>query len=330
MKIVKKILIVLASLLLIITVVGLLLPSQVHVERSVTIKRSPEMVYHYVLDQNNWNTWSPWYELDTTAVYVKEGPDAAVGSKLSWNSKNDEVGVGSMTIIEAVEPSLIKQELSFMEEGTAYGTFTFTPDGENTKMTWALDFETGYNPLLRIMGKFMDGMAGKHFESGLNKLKAKLESMSVWQVERTTVPAMHYLAIRDTADLNTIGTKIGMHYETIGQVMGKQKLEMAGAPFAIYYSESETNFDMDVAMPVKSPGKAEGNVKPGQIAAGNALVVHYYGAYDKSGTAHSAIHQYIQANNLNMRAAPMEVYITDPGMEPDTAKWLTDVVYLID
>ena len=31
------------------------------------------------------------------------------------------------------------------------------------------------NPLLRIIGKFMDGMVGKDFEKGLARLKSNLE-----------------------------------------------------------------------------------------------------------------------------------------------------------
>jgi hypothetical protein len=177
MKILKRILIVLAILLLVIAAIGLMLPSKVHVERKISINVQQERVFNYLNSLRNWNSWSPWYELDTTASYTYAGPESGKGAKLNWVSTNKDVGRGSMTFTESNSPSFIKQEINFMEEGTAIGTYALEPDGKATQLTWAFEFDTGFNPLLRILGKFMDGMVGKDFERGLNKLKSTLESM---------------------------------------------------------------------------------------------------------------------------------------------------------
>ena len=66
--------------------------------------------------------------------------------------------------------------------------------------------------------------------------------------------------------------------------MGKQGLNMAGAPSAFYYSESSTVFDMDIAIPVDKPGKADGQVKPGEVKAGKVAMVRFYGPYEKPAT----------------------------------------------
>ncbi|MBP6334037.1 MAG: SRPBCC family protein [Bacteroidia bacterium] len=183
MKILKRILLVLAILLFVVTAIGLLLPSRVYVERSVNINKPQEMVFNYVNTINNWNKWSPWFELDTTASYTQEGPSSGQGAKLIWISENKDVGKGSMTFVEVEAPNKIKQALNFMEEGVATGTYSLETAESGTKFTWSLEFDTGFNPLLRIMGKFMDGMVGKDFEKGLNKLKSILESMPEPQLE---------------------------------------------------------------------------------------------------------------------------------------------------
>ena len=183
MKILKRILMVLAILLLLVAAIGLMLPSQVHVERSQTINQPQEMVFNYVNIVKNWNTWSPWFELDTTASYTYAGPESGLGAKLSWVSANKDVGRGSMTYTEVNAPSLIKQDLSFMEEGVATGIYTFAPEDNGTKITWVFEFDTGFNPLLRILGKLMDGMVGKDFERGLNNLKTVLEAKPAIEIE---------------------------------------------------------------------------------------------------------------------------------------------------
>ncbi|MBK9523464.1 MAG: SRPBCC family protein [Bacteroidetes bacterium] len=335
MKIFKRILFIIAILLLLIAGIGLLLPSQVHVERSIDINKDQNSLFSFVSNYDNWNQWSPWYELDTATLYTFEGPHSGKGAILKWKSDNKNVGQGSMTITDLVAPELIKQDLNFMDEGISKSEYRFKPAATGTTVTWALDMEMGFNPLFRIIGKFMDGMVGKDFEKGLLKLKTITEAMpaesgSELKVEEVKIPSSHYLSVHDTATVATIGMTLGKNYGVIGEAMKKQNLEMAGSPFAFYFSESSVNFDLAAAIPVNKPGKADGNVQAGEIKAGNALLVRFFGPYELTAKAHTAIHEYIGAHNKKIIGAPWEVYVTDPGLEKDTAKWETDVYYPVE
>ncbi len=42
-----------------------------------------------------------------------------------------------------------------------------------------------------------------------------------------------------------------------------------------------------------------------------------------------AMDEYIQANKLEQLTPVIEEYITDPGAEPDSTKWLTKIVYFV-
>ena len=55
-----------------------------------------------------------------------------------------------------------------------------------------------------------------------------------------------------------------------------------------------------------------------------------FGPYELTAKAHTAIHEYIGAHNKKIIGAPWEVYVTDPGLEKDTAKWETDVYYPVE
>jgi len=180
MRIVKKILLVLAIMFVVIAAIGFIFfPSHVHVERSITINQKQDVVFNFVNDLDNWNSWSPWYLLDSTAKYKREGSESGAGSKLSWESEVKNVGKGSMKITESKPDSIIREELSFMEGGIANAYYSFSPDGNGTKVTWGFDTEAGANPLGRIIGGFMDGMIGGDFEAGLNRLKTITEAMVV-------------------------------------------------------------------------------------------------------------------------------------------------------
>ncbi len=39
---------------------------------------------------------------------------------------------------------------------------------------------------------------------------------------------------------------------------------------------------------------------------------------------------HLKANNLSLNQVVIEEYITDPGAEPDSTKWHTNVIYLVN
>ncbi len=333
MKIFMKILGAFAALVLIISAIGFIFfPSHIHVERSIIIDRDKSVIFNFLNELKNQPAWSPWHEKDPNTKYTFSNPSSGVGAEMKWDSPVKDVGQGSMKNIELIPDSLIKLELRFMDSGAANGSYTFSTEGKGTKVLWALDVEAGANPLFRIMGKFMDGMVGKDFEKGLIKLKAVQEALPVHPVstlEETVVSETNYLSIRGKADVTNIAAFLGKSYGLIGDEIGKQKLQMSGAPFAIYYTNSPTAWEIEAALPTATPGKSSGNIKAGKINAGNAICVHYFGNYNQSGKAHTMAHEYIATHNKTITGAPWEVYITDPGVEMDTLKWQTDVFYPI-
>lgn len=146
------------------------------VERSATIAAPPQEVFALLIDFHRWADWSPWEDMDPNADKTYTGADTGVGARYAW-SGNRKVGQGSMEITDAVEPSRIKIALEFLKPFKASNTttFTLTPEGEGTRVSWAM---TGRKTFMtRVIGVFksMDSMVGPDFEKGLAQLKAKAE-----------------------------------------------------------------------------------------------------------------------------------------------------------
>lgn len=327
MKILKRVLLGLAILLLLVSAVGLLFFSaHIEVNRSVTIKASSEAVFDYVNEIRNFNEWSPWYRMDTAAKYVFEGPAFGKGASMKWESDSANVGKGSMVYTESVPYSVIKQDLDFMDGGIAKSEYRFSLSDSGTVMTWHFAVDAGANPLLRIIGAFMDKMVGRDFDKGLARLKKILESAPVLKVQQVDFPEMHYLSVRAKADERSISSVLGQSYAQIMSVMQKQGLVFADAPFAIYHTPPPV-FDMEIGIPVVDPGKASGGVKPGNLGPCKAVMVRHFGAYEKTAEAHAVIDRHIKENGLTVIGSPWEMYVTDPATEKDTAKWETDIYY---
>ena len=330
MKILKKILLVLTILIVVLAIIGWMMPSSLHIERSMTMKAPTASIFNQVNVLKNWENWSPWKAMDPEMKITYNDIPSGNGASYSW--VGDKTGVGKVTLSDVKENESIVTLLNFEGEKDANSGFRFEKDGEETNVTWYFDSEVGANPFMRLFWKMGVGMMEDTFDSGLKALSEAAEKNPVavaptFKMEVKVMPASEYIFIHDTASLATIGQKLGMHYGTLMGVMQTQKLEQAGAPFAIYYSESETNWEMDACIPINKTAKKEGNIQLGKYAGGNMLVVSYMGPYEGTPAGHEAAETYIKTNNLEVIGAPWEKYVTDPMTEKDSTKWLTEICY---
>ena len=177
MRVLKKIGIGIAGLILVVSVVSLFFPTSVAVERDIMIAAPVSSVFPNVNQMESWQKWGdPWHEegMDFNKVIKGfEGPKAGIGSTVIYDQGD---GNGSVKIIESEENNRIKTLITFAVEGSANGEWKFEESQNNTKVTWRLNVNLGFNPVKRIMGNLM--FAGKVeplFEKGLSNLKKASE-----------------------------------------------------------------------------------------------------------------------------------------------------------
>ena len=328
MKILKKVLLVLVILIAVLAVIGWFMPSKIHIERSLTMKAPVESIFKQVNVVKNWEKWSPWRKMDPEMKVTYYDIAEGLGASYSW--VGEKSGEGLITFSEVKNNELIITDLDFKGEGKATGGFRFEPAAEGTKVTWYFDSEVGMNPFMRLFWKMGIGMMEDSFDQGLKAMSDEADKMPAapaFKMEVKVMPAVDYLFIHDTASVATIGAKLGAHYGALVGEITKQKLEQAGAPFAIYFTESSTNWEMDAGIPVAKAGKNAGVIQSKNYPGGNMLVVSYMGSYDGLPAGHEAARAYIQSNNLTIIGAPWEKYMTDPMSEKDSTKWLTEICY---
>ena len=154
--------------------VGIMMPSQFHVERSTRIAAPPDRVYALIADPREWKRWSVWNQRDPGMKVTYSGSPSGEGAKWAWESKSE--GSGSMAFTKAESPRGLEYALSFPDMGMAsHGALTLVPDGTGTQVSWTNEGDVGRNPLYRLFVPFMDGMVGPDFAAGLANLKALAE-----------------------------------------------------------------------------------------------------------------------------------------------------------
>lgn len=347
MRILKTLLIIVLALVTIVVILGLIGPDTYRYERSVTIAAPPSAVYGHVNSLAAMDKWSPWNALDPNMKKTYEGTDGTVGAISRWEG-NDDVGKGEQRIDSLVPDRLVRNHVKFIEPWASESDalVELQPEGEGTKVTWAM---VGNNDFMsKVMGKFMDmdAMLGKDFESGLAMLKEQVETAEAarqaelaaktsggYVIETVDRPELVFIGKRNKqVKWNDIGAFYATHLPAAGAALGAAKLEMAGYPSGVMWAwnEKDQTADMMAALPVKGDAntKVEG-FETHVIPASKMLKVEYYGDYNKNMPAHEAIDAYIKEKGLTHYGNVIEEYVTDPMVEKDTTKWLTNIYYMV-
>ena len=335
MKIIKGILITIVLLVVIVAVGGFLSPSHIHIERSVTINAPSEVIHEQINTLKNWNNWSPWYKMDSAMKIEYNGTEAGPGASYKWSSTNSKVGNGDLTIT-ASTPDSICTAMNFMDNGVATSKFAFARSDSGTKVTWSMESDMGSNPAKRLFALLlMDKMLGSIFEGGLADMKKVSEAApatpkSKFEVLEEDGAERVFIMKKDSLSWDSIQPFFAKNFPLIFDAITKAKVEMAGAPTALYFVWDEANHStvMGAAIPVK--GNAKTKVKGFDtyvVAAGKNLHIAYMGGYGGLGDAHMAMDAHMKEKNLLQGIPIIEEYITDPGKEPDSTKWLTNIYY---
>ena len=330
----KKFLKVFAVLVLVVIVVLVMLPSEVHVERSIEINASAKTIFEQVNVFPNWQKWSPWAKADPDMESRYEGEEG-VGSTHYWSSEVEEVGEGQMQIIESEEYSRIKTELKFKGmDWLSYGTWNFEENGDVTKVTWAMDADMGMNLKGRFFGLMMDGMVGPKFEQGLAGIREIAESMAekaVIQVEEASIDApIWYLGITDSVDAEGMKTLHETLFAELEDFMKENDIQEVSAPLAVYFSWDEAKTVLQCGVPVQDSVATTGRIEMGKIGPGPVVITTHYGEYENLEATHKLLNDWLAVNKITTSGPPWEVYLTNPGTESDVTKWETKIYYPVE
>jgi hypothetical protein len=181
MKIVKWLAIILAVLIVLFVLVGLTLPKDYNVERSVVIQAEPAVIHTLVGDLNAWEQWTPWVEADPTIKTTFGDKTTGVGASQTWTGDS---GSGRLTFTQCSPDTGVLYDMSF-EEGkyVSIGALDYKVVGGGTEVTWRMAGEMGGNPISRYFAAMMDAMVGPMFEKGLDKLKSASEAIPPMEPE---------------------------------------------------------------------------------------------------------------------------------------------------
>lgn len=332
----KKILYVIASISALYLILCFFGPSSVKVERSIDIKStSVEEMQHKLADLKFFHDkWSPWTRRDPNMKTTYTGICCEPGSSYRWESEKDSVGKGTMTFNKFTGDSVLLT-LSFDGMGDSKVYYITKATNNNIiSVTWGMQFDIGFFGRAPMLFMSMDKMIGPDYENGLAALKKEIESTPIsvstnYEIKELNWEAKTFYGVKANLSMEKISAFFGESYGKIGAALGKAKAQAIGMPKAIYFTFDEKTMMTDVAavMEVANGTKLEG-VEKFETPASKVLLIEYFGAYDKSQNAHYAMDAYIKEKGYT-QGFVLEEYANDPMIEKDTAKWQTNIFYLV-
>jgi effector-binding domain-containing protein len=155
--------------------------------------------------------------------------------------------------------------------------------------------------------------------------------MSAYEVHAQTLEEQTTAVCLSTLHVSEIPGWLGSTFGEVAGTAAVQGCSLVGPPFARYrLLEDEAagaeRFEVEAGFPTSQPVVPDGNVRPSSLPGGPAAVTSHFGPYDGMRPAYEAVIEWVGTAGGHCTGAPWEVYLSDPGENPDPSTWRTDVV----
>ena len=298
------------------------------------------MVFNEVNDFKSWEDWGPWKKEDPNMVFNYPEKTSGEGASYSW--VGDESMDGSMKTVKVIPNKSIDQEIVIE---TPFGKsqsdvyWKFEPVKGKTKVTWGIKGQQSFFDKIHMLTQ--DSTMSQHvkpmFEKGLTQLKERLtKKMQQYAINVdgiTEYGGTFYMYVTTASKNNpkVLERKMEQLFPQVARFMTDNDIEMSGKPLAVYNQINEDSGTVIISCGIPTTSKVvtppESDVLNGYIEKTKALKVTLTGNYTNLPEAWDEAKSYLAGTDFvkNEDIAPFEIYVTDPGKEPNPANWETEI-----
>lgn len=330
MKVLKAILFVFVGLIALVVIVGFLMPGRMTAEQSITINAKADVVFAHVNNLRNWNLWARWNQIDPYMEINYGDITKGQNAKYDWSSEVYEVGSGTMQITNSKVNEAIDIRLDFTDWGGSNAKMKFTDNGESVDISWSFKSDdAGMNIFARFANGFFSGALNADLIESLENLKSLSEGQTM-AMDIEIMPEMNvaYVPVETTGD--QITAMLAQSYGAIMTHIATQGAESTMMPMAQYISMDEEKLVFEPSIAINKEIEASDQVMFKKVPAQRMAVFYHYGNYTELSKGHDAAEAFLKKLGVEAGVESIEIYETDPGLEPDPNKWLTKICFRIE
>lgn len=146
-----------------------------------------------------------------------------------------------------------------------------------------------------------------------------------YEVQKKQIDEVPFLFMRRKVKQEEIAEALGAMFGPVFQYATARGIPFAGRPTARYVSFGPGLITIEAGMPIGGKAEGDGEIELGSLVGGAIATTVHKGPYDRLNEAHEAIEHWLADNGEKANGPPWEVYVTDPGEQPDPSEWLTEV-----
>lgn len=241
--------------------VGVLLPSSGHIERSIELSHNIDHVEDVLNNFRNFPEYSEladsWPGLD----YQLGGESFGEGARISWQGNKADAPSGSLEVVSS-EPGKIVWALDndWRGKDKAYTiTLERTDNAQLVKMTWAYDVDYGWSLMDRYSQLYLHGKPASFMQYSMKNLQNMLANIPNILYDDLAprlvdTPAQPVLTVSTKAprSLDQIKLATDAALAQIHAAMAELGVEATGPVIAFTTDWGQTEYRFDVAVPINA------------------------------------------------------------------------------
>lgn len=170
----RKISVVFFGIVFALAVLGVFLPQEFQVGKSIVIKAAPATIHAYVEDLRRWPEWTPWSDADPSIKIEYGEISRGKGASQSWRASD---GGGRLTITQSSPETGIEYDLYFNEDPSRnISIMRYEALADGTRVTWTMQGNMDIPVLGGYLAMLIGPMTGGMFDQGLARLKRLAEN----------------------------------------------------------------------------------------------------------------------------------------------------------
>lgn len=168
MRSVKVFIVSIISILVVISLLGLLLPSKVTLTKSVLVEASPKEIRGMINDFSKWKNWYPTMQKENLNVVINNSSTITL-------IDNAGKSVTLQIILDEINEVDVQLTTPSSKEKVVYQFLLLPQKDEKTQLTLNVNTFLKWYPWEKLKGVLMDKMSGPQYLSILNQLKIAAE-----------------------------------------------------------------------------------------------------------------------------------------------------------
>ncbi|WP_233843255.1 polyketide cyclase [Dyella sp. 2HG41-7] len=256
-------------------VVGIIMPGSGHVERSLVVSKDLRQVYDVMANFRPFPDYAVLRAYDPRTQYTLSGSAYGPGSEVSWNSQDEKVGTGKLTVASAtpdfskIDSTVNSAQIIWNLDNAWRGSDKhFTLDlqrqgntGKLTKITWAYDVSYGFNILDRYSNMYIHGQPDAFIQYSLNNLQNVLaavpnidySALDPYIVQTKPTPVLIVSTQMKRKDgLDGLNEATDAAVKQIGDAAKKLGVHTTGPRVILTTNYGDETYTFDVAQPIDS------------------------------------------------------------------------------